>query len=102
MTTHLLRSLLLAALFFIAVGAHSAWAQPLFPLKFPVLQASSSALTSSGQAKKPKKEKKAKGKKGGGVTFYEGSGETRGERERRLMRECKGRPNSGVCEGYTR
>jgi hypothetical protein len=57
---------------------------------------------STGQAKKPKKEKKTKGKKGGGVTFYEGSGETRAERDKRLSRECRGRPNSGLCEGYAR
>jgi len=27
-------------------------------------------------------------------------GETRAERERRLLRECKGRPNAGACSGY--
>ncbi len=63
---------------------------------------SSSAIAKEATAKKPKKEKKAKAKKGGGVTFHEGSGETRAERERRLMRECRGRPNSGLCEGFAR
>ena len=29
-----------------------------------------------------------------------GPGETRSEREQRLLRECRGRPNSGACEGY--
>ena len=29
-----------------------------------------------------------------------GSGETTAERERRLTRECKGRPNAGACEGF--
>lgn len=28
-------------------------------------------------------------------------GETTSERERRLLRECKGRPNAGACSGYT-
>lgn len=28
-------------------------------------------------------------------------GETPKERERRLRRECKGRPNAGACSGYT-
>lgn len=56
----------------------------------------------SSTAKKPKKEKKAKAAKPGTVTFHEGSGETRAERERRLMRECKGRPNAGLCEGFAR
>jgi hypothetical protein len=31
-----------------------------------------------------------------------GHGETVQERERRMMRECKGRPNAGACEGYVR
>ena len=29
-----------------------------------------------------------------------GSAETRAERDKRLARECKGRPNAGACEGY--
>jgi len=31
-----------------------------------------------------------------------GSGETHAERDRRLTRECRGRPNAGACEGYAR
>ena len=31
-----------------------------------------------------------------------GSAETPLQRERRLKRECKGRPNAGACEGYAR
>jgi len=38
------------------------------------------------KAKKPKPDK--------------GNGETVPERERRLLRECKGRPNAGACAGY--
>lgn len=30
------------------------------------------------------------------------SEETSAERDRRLYRECQGRPNSGACAGYTR
>lgn len=29
-----------------------------------------------------------------------GSAETVGERERRLARECRGRPNAGACLGF--
>jgi hypothetical protein len=36
------------------------------------------------------------------ITFSEGSGETKSQRDARLRRECKGRPNAGACEGYTR
>ncbi|WP_255576413.1 hypothetical protein [Comamonas sp. Y33R10-2] len=31
-----------------------------------------------------------------------GSEERTAERDRRLYRECQGRPNSGACAGYTR
>lgn len=34
--------------------------------------------------------------------FETGSAETVSERERRLYRECRGRPNAGACEGYAR
>lgn len=35
-------------------------------------------------------------------TVQSTGGETTAERDRRLMRECKGRPNAGACLGYTR
>lgn len=31
----------------------------------------------------------------------QGPAETRPERDKRLLRECKGKPNAGACEGYT-
>lgn len=31
-----------------------------------------------------------------------GSGESKAAREKRLRRECKGRPNAGACLGLTR
>ena len=49
-------------------------------------------------AKSPKKKKST----GGKATFHDGSAESRSDRDRRLSRECKGRSNSGACEGYTR
>ena len=30
-----------------------------------------------------------------------GPSETRAERDRRLLRECRGKPNAGACEGYS-
>ena len=37
------------------------------------------------------------------VTFIEApSSEKPAAREKRLKRECKGRPNAGMCLGYTR
>jgi hypothetical protein len=56
---------------------------------------------SETRAHKPRKHKASRRAKSG-VTFSDGSAENRSERDRRLMRECKGRPNSGACEGYTR
>lgn len=47
----------------------------------------------------PKKAKK-KAARAGKATFDRGSGETAAERDRRLRRECKGRPNAGACLGY--
>ena len=29
-----------------------------------------------------------------------GGPESRAERDKRLLRECQGRPNAGACEGY--
>lgn len=29
-----------------------------------------------------------------------GPAESRAERDRRLQRECRGKPNAGACEGY--
>lgn len=89
---------LLITLFFIANSAVEVRASSAFSSKIPAPQASSS--TADSTAKKPKKVKKAKAKKGGGVAFMDGSAESRLERDKRLVRECKGRPNSGACEGY--
>jgi hypothetical protein len=32
--------------------------------------------------------------------FDKGSGETRAERDKRLARECNGKPNAGACLGF--
>ncbi|MET1114192.1 MAG: hypothetical protein ABWY08_04435 [Comamonas sp.] len=32
----------------------------------------------------------------------QGSGESRTQREARLLRECQGRPNGGACVGYAK
>jgi hypothetical protein len=45
-------------------------------------------------AKKPKQAKASK------PPTDKGSAESKPERDKRLMRECRGRPNSGACEGY--
>ena len=45
------------------------------------------------------KTKKAKG--GSQVRLLKDSSESTAERNRRLLRECKGRPNAGACAGFT-
>ncbi len=60
-----------------------------------------SAKSDTG-TKKPRKARASKKSKGGNISFNDGSAESRSERDRRLTRECKGRTNAGVCEGYTR
>jgi hypothetical protein len=57
---------------------------------------------SDSTTKKPRKARTSKKSKGGNISFNDGSAESRSERDRRLTRECKGRTNAGVCEGYTR
>jgi hypothetical protein len=68
----------------------------------PTVATFSGAAYAPSISAKAKKAKSAKRSKGGRVSFHDGSAESRTERDRRLMRECKGRSNSGVCEGYTR
>lgn len=52
--------------------------------------------TKTGKTVKAVKSKKKSTK----VKFDKGSGETAAERDRRMQRECKGRPNAGACLGY--
>lgn len=76
------------------------------PLVTLALVTALSALFSPAFAKKNAGEKPAqvttaKAKKPGKVKLVNGSGESTAERDRRLLRECKGRPNAGACAGYT-
>ena len=52
------------------------------------------AADSPTQAKKPKRAQAPK------PPAIPNSGESKSERDKRLLRECKGKPNAGVCEGY--
>ncbi len=95
-------SAIFATLFFIATNSYSMPVISAFHVG--IFSAQASSAKEGSKAKKPKKEKanKAKAKKGGGVTFHDGSAESRTERDKRLTRECRGRANSGLCEGYAR
>ena len=58
-------------------------------------------LLAAAPAAAASRKKKAKARRGQ-AKVIPGSGETTAERERRLYRECQGRPNAGACEGYAR
>ena len=55
------------------------------------------AVTGADKPAKAKKPKQAKAPKPAGD---KGSGENKAERDKRLLRECRGKPNAGACEGY--
>jgi hypothetical protein len=60
----------------------------------------------AGKSRSRPPEKSGGGRSGGGrvriLNTRSSSEETSLERDRRLYRECQGRPNSGACAGYTR
>lgn len=57
-------------------------------------------FTATTGADKPAKGKKPKTAKAPQPASNKGSAEGRAERDKRLLRECRGRPNAGACEGY--
>jgi len=57
-------------------------------------------FTAVNAADKPAKGKKPKQAKAPKVPTDKGSAENKSERDKRLMRECRGRPNAGACEGF--
>ena len=88
-----------------------AWARPwsqtltstTLALALAGLVPSSAAVetfTASSSADKPVKGQKPKAAKAPKPTSDKGSAEGRTERDKRLLRECRGRPNAGACEGY--
>ena len=57
------------------------------------------ATTDAEKPTKPAKPAKKKAPKHKPPTD-KAAGESQAERDKRLLRECKGRPNAGACEGY--
>ena len=55
------------------------------------------AVTAADKPAKAKKPQQSKAPKAPGNT---GSGESKAERDKRLLRECRGKANAGACEGY--
>jgi len=65
----------------------------------PASPATAGTLSPPETPPKPAKAKK-KSTKTNTVKYEKGSAESTSERDRRLFRECKGRPNAGACLGY--
>jgi hypothetical protein len=57
-------------------------------------------FTATTGADKPAKTKKPKQAKAPKPPTDKGSAENQAERDKRMLRECRGRPNAGACEGY--
>ena len=66
-------------------------------LAMPPASAAADNFTAVTSAEKPAKAKKPKAAK---PPANPGTGESKAERDKRLLRECRGKANAGACEGY--
>ena len=55
------------------------------------------AVTATDPSAKARKTKQARAPK---PTVSPGSSESKAERDKRLLRECRGKANAGACEGF--
>ena len=69
-------------------------------LAMPAASHAADNLTAVTAADKPAKAKKPKHSKAPKAPGNTGSGESTTERDKRLLRECRGKANAGACEGY--
>jgi len=73
------------------------------PFPFSLATALMAALLMAVTLPATSAEQEVPKKKPARVSFVKSeSGETASERERRLIRECRGRPDAGACLGYAR
>ena len=70
----------------------------LRPLACYALAVTLAAAAPLGIAKTKKKQASGESSQ---ERIHRGSAESTAERDKRLLRECKGRPNAGACAGYT-
>ena len=84
-----------------------AWGSTCLPAAaaLPQVQSAPSQTATSPQLVKAtlsskKAKKKSKTEPSAAPVQYAPSGEAMPAREKRLLRECKGRPNAGACLGY--
>ena len=58
------------------------------------------AVTAADKPEKSAKAKKPKQAKAPKPPVNPGTGESKAERDKRLLLECRGKANAGACEGY--
>lgn len=69
-------------------------------LTMPAASQAADNFTAVTAADKPAKAQKPKQRKAPKAPGNTGSGESKAERDKRLLRECRGKANAGACEGY--
>ena len=69
-------------------------------LAMPAASSASDNFSAVSTADKPAKAKKPQQAKSPKSATDKGSAESKTDRDKRLLRECRGRPNAGACEGF--
>ena len=69
-------------------------------LAIPPASSATDNFTAVTAADKPAKAKKPKQAKAPKPPAHTGAGESKAERDKRLLRECRGKANAGACEGF--
>ena len=69
-------------------------------LAMPAASHAADHFTAVTAADKPAKAKKPKQNKAPKAPGNTGTGESKADRDKRLLRECRGKANAGACEGY--
>jgi len=69
-------------------------------MAMPPPSAAADNFTAVTAADKPAKAKKPKQAKAPKPPANPSTGESKAERDKRLLRECRGKANAGACEGF--
>lgn len=69
-------------------------------LAMPAASSAADSFSAVTTADKPAKTKKPQQAKSPKSPTDKGSAESKADRDKRLLRECRGRPNAGACEGF--
>jgi hypothetical protein len=78
----------------LVTAAPASWAADNFSAVTPNVTPTITSADKPAKAKKPKQARAPK------PPAPPGTGENKAERDKRLLRECRGKTNAGACEGY--